>query len=115
MINRMPVLTLWAVAVAQISGFQHNETLTLRRVVAGLNARSKRSAPGARRGDPGILVILPTSTQPIIRHLCHCLWVTNSFSLSIGDIVAWQLQGRIAFANTPGIFLLDMQFPSLYI
>jgi hypothetical protein len=40
-INRAPVLTLWAVVVAEVLGFDHDEALTLRRAVAGLNAYSK--------------------------------------------------------------------------
>jgi hypothetical protein len=40
-INRAPVLTLWATVVAERSGFDHDEALTLGRAVAGLNAYSK--------------------------------------------------------------------------
>jgi len=40
-INRAPVLTLWAVVVAERLGFDHDEALTLGRAVAGLNAYSK--------------------------------------------------------------------------
>ena len=42
MVNRAPVLTLWAAGVAELLGFEHDEALTLRRAVAGLNAYSKR-------------------------------------------------------------------------
>ncbi len=38
MVNRAPVLTLWAAVVAEVLGFEHDEALTLGRAVAGLNA-----------------------------------------------------------------------------
>ena len=41
MINRAPVLTLWAAVVAECLGFDHDEALTLGRAVAGLNAYTK--------------------------------------------------------------------------
>lgn len=40
-INRAPVLTLWAAAVAERRGYDRNEALTLGRGLAGLNAQSK--------------------------------------------------------------------------
>jgi hypothetical protein len=40
-INRAPVLTLWAAVVAERLGFDRDEALTLGRAVAGLNAYSK--------------------------------------------------------------------------
>lgn len=40
-INRAPVLTLWAAAVAERLGFDHDEAMTLGKAVAGLNAQSK--------------------------------------------------------------------------
>ena len=40
-VNRAPVLTLWAAVVAEVLGFEHDEALTLGREVAGLNAYSK--------------------------------------------------------------------------
>jgi len=40
-INRGPVLTLWAAAVAERMGFQEDEALTLGKAVAGLNAQAK--------------------------------------------------------------------------
>lgn len=50
-INRAPVMTLWAVMVAQRLGYSHDEALTLGKTVAGLNAQSK----GQRLGiyEPG--------------------------------------------------------------
>jgi len=41
MVNRAPVLTLWAAVVAERLGFDWNEAITLGRAVAGLNAYSK--------------------------------------------------------------------------
>jgi hypothetical protein len=46
LINRAPVLTLWAAVVAERLGFRHDEALTLGRAVAGLNAYSKGKALG---------------------------------------------------------------------
>src|SRR5438067_9811214 len=40
-INRAPVLTLWAAAVAQRLGFDEDEALTLGKAAAGLNAQAK--------------------------------------------------------------------------
>lgn len=41
LVNRAPVLTLWAAVVAQRLGYDWKEALTLGKAVAGLNARSK--------------------------------------------------------------------------
>jgi len=41
LINRAPVLTLWATVVAENLGFDHEEALTLGKAVAGLNAQAK--------------------------------------------------------------------------
>ena len=40
-INRAPVLTLWAAAVAQRLGFNEDEALTLGKALTGLNAQAK--------------------------------------------------------------------------
>jgi hypothetical protein len=40
-INRAPVLTLWAAVVAERLGFSADESLTLRKAVAALNAQAK--------------------------------------------------------------------------
>ena len=48
-INRAPVLTLWAMVVAERLGFDHDEALTLGRAVAGLNAYSKGKRLGLFR------------------------------------------------------------------
>jgi hypothetical protein len=49
-INRAPVMTLWAVVVAERLGHPHEEALTLGRAVTGLNAYSKSKAIGLVRG-----------------------------------------------------------------
>src|SRR6266704_730515 len=41
LINRAPVLTLWAAIVAERLGFDHEEALSLGKAVAGLTAQSK--------------------------------------------------------------------------
>ena len=41
MMNRAPVLTLWATVVAEHLGYDHDTALTLGKCVAGLNAQSK--------------------------------------------------------------------------
>jgi hypothetical protein len=41
LINRAPVLTLWATVVAERLGFDHKEALTLAKAVTGLTAQSK--------------------------------------------------------------------------
>jgi hypothetical protein len=48
-INRAPVLTLWAAVVAHRLGFDWDESLTLGRAVAGLNAYSKGRSLGLFR------------------------------------------------------------------
>src|SRR3954470_13998732 len=40
-VNRAPVLTLWAAAVAERLGFERDEALTLGRALAGLTAHAK--------------------------------------------------------------------------
>jgi hypothetical protein len=40
-ISRGPVLTLWAAVVAQRLGYRRDESLSLGRALAGLNAQSK--------------------------------------------------------------------------
>jgi hypothetical protein len=52
MINRAPVLTLWAAVVAEMLGFDYDEALTLARAVAGLNAYSKGVALGLFQPTP---------------------------------------------------------------
>lgn len=41
LINRAPVLTLWAAVVAERLGFDHDAALTLGKRLAGMNAQSK--------------------------------------------------------------------------
>ena len=45
-INRAPVLTLWAVVVAERLGYDRDAALTLGKAVAGLNAQSKGRSLG---------------------------------------------------------------------
>ncbi len=52
MVNRAPVLTLWAAVVAGVLGFDHDEALTLGRAVAGLNAYSKGVSLGLFQPTP---------------------------------------------------------------
>lgn len=46
LINRAPVLTLWAAVVAERLGFSPDEALSLGKAVAGLNAQAKGRALG---------------------------------------------------------------------
>jgi hypothetical protein len=52
MVNRAPVLTLWATVVAEVLGFEHDEALTLGRAVAGMNAYSKGVSLGLFQPTP---------------------------------------------------------------
>jgi hypothetical protein len=51
-INRAPVLTLWAMVVAERLGFEHDEALTLGKAVAGLTAQSKGQRLGIFTPSP---------------------------------------------------------------
>jgi hypothetical protein len=55
-INRAPVMTLWAVVVAERLGHSHDEALTLGKAVTGLNAYSKAKSIG---------LIKPTEKEPV--------------------------------------------------
>lgn len=55
-INRAPVMTLWAMVVAERLGFDHEEALSLAKAVTGLNAQSKGQRlgifePGQEKGE----------------------------------------------------------------
>ena len=52
LINRAPVLTLWATTVAERLGFDHDEALSLGKAVAGLNAQSKGRRLGIYKPVP---------------------------------------------------------------
>ncbi len=52
LINRAPVLTLWAAVVAERLGFKHDEALSLGKAVAGLNAQSKGQRLGIFKPSP---------------------------------------------------------------
>lgn len=49
-INRAPVMTLWAVVVAERLGYEPDTALSLGKAVAGLNAQSKGRAIGIYKG-----------------------------------------------------------------
>ena len=51
-INRAPVLTLWATAVAERLGFDQDEALSLGKAVAGLTAQSKGQRLGIYKSVP---------------------------------------------------------------
>jgi hypothetical protein len=52
LINRAPVLTLWATTVAERLGFDKDEALSLGKAVAGLNAQSKGQRLGIFKSVP---------------------------------------------------------------
>jgi hypothetical protein len=52
LINRAPVLTLWAAVVAERLGFKHDEALSLGKALAGLNAQSKGRRLGIFKPTP---------------------------------------------------------------
>src|SRR5512136_1363032 len=52
LINRAPVLTLWAAVVAERLGFSHDEALSLGKALAGLNAQSKGQRLGIFKPTP---------------------------------------------------------------
>jgi hypothetical protein len=52
LINRAPVLTLWATTVAERLGFDEAEALSLGKAVAGLNAQSKGQRLGIFKPVP---------------------------------------------------------------
>jgi len=52
LINRAPVLTLWATTVAERLGFDHDEALSLGKAVAGLTAQSKGQRLGIYKPVP---------------------------------------------------------------
>ena len=52
LINRAPVLTLWASVVAERLGFDREEALTLGKALAGLNAQSKGRRLGIFKPTP---------------------------------------------------------------
>jgi len=51
-INRAPVLTLWAATVAERLGFDQDEALSLGKAVAGLTAQSKGQRLGIYKPVP---------------------------------------------------------------
>ena len=67
-INRAPVMTLWAVVVAERLGHPHDEALTLGRAVTGLNAYSKAKAIGLVRGKEEEPAESKAKARPTKRH-----------------------------------------------
>jgi len=73
LINRAPVLTLWATVVAQRLGFTRNEALSLGKALAGLTAQSKgrrlgiykasqkKDARGRKQGETILIGLLGRS------------------------------------------------------
>jgi hypothetical protein len=55
LVNRAPVLTLWAAVVAERLGFSPVEALSLGKAVAGLNAQAKGRALGIFEAKPHTL------------------------------------------------------------
>lgn len=53
MINRAPVLALWASVVAEQLGFDRSASLTLGKCLAGLNAQAKGRALGIFKPGKG--------------------------------------------------------------
>jgi hypothetical protein len=83
-INRAPVLTLWAAAVAERLGFERAEALTLGRALAGLTAHAK----GVRLG-----IFEPAAPEEVDERRRR---------LGEGERLAVQLLGRtIAVVRTP--------------
>lgn len=52
LVNRAPVLTLWAATIAERLGFDQDEALSLGKAVAGLNAQSKGRRLGIFKPAP---------------------------------------------------------------
>ncbi|MGA2819118.1 MAG: hypothetical protein ABSF61_00445 [Anaerolineales bacterium] len=82
--NRAPVLTLWAVVVAERLGYDRKEALTLGKCLAGLNAQSKGQSlgiyqPSPKRGKPGqpagrrkiLFMPLMGRELPVVREADH--------------------------------------------
>lgn len=69
-INRAPVLTLWAMVVAERLGFSAEEALTLGKAVAGLNAQAKGRSLGIFRPPK-----LAAGEKPKKRGLGEEFWV----------------------------------------
>src|SRR2546421_7299927 len=75
-INRAPVLTLWAAVVAQRLGLDEEEALTLGKALAGLNAQAKgrrlgifkpheEKAKNAREKEPGETFLIELLGRPV--------------------------------------------------
>jgi hypothetical protein len=70
LVNRAPVLTLWAAVVAERLGYKPHEALTLGKAVAGLNAQAKGRSLGIYRQKE-----YPEGKKPPKHGLGEELWV----------------------------------------
>ncbi len=70
LVNRAPVLTLWAAVVAERLGFDRDAALTLGRAVSGLNAQSKGRTLGIFKPVKG-----PDGEEPKRTGLGEEFWV----------------------------------------
>lgn len=84
MINRAPVLTLWAAVVAEMLGFDYSEALTLGRPVAGLNAYSKGVSLGLFQLPPKAV----REQRPFSSH-------DTTFQTQIIHIESWKVEPKI--------------------
>jgi hypothetical protein len=55
LVNRAPVLTIWAAVVAERLGYDRDEALSLGKAVAGLNAQAKGRALGISAAKPEVV------------------------------------------------------------
>jgi hypothetical protein len=63
MVNRAPVLTLWAIVVAEHLGYDEDAAMTLGKAVAGLNAQSKGRSLGIFEVSPAKPEDKPTAVR----------------------------------------------------
>jgi hypothetical protein len=82
MINRAPVLTLWAAVVAERLGYDHDTALTLGKAITGLTAQAKGrrlgiyNAPASGTGSRD----LPTKSEvqvPLLDRLIPAVYTTD--------------------------------------
>jgi hypothetical protein len=64
LINRAPVLTLWAAVVAERFGFDREAALSLGKTLAGLNAQSKGRRLGIYKPSEHVDAGLPKKQEP---------------------------------------------------
>jgi hypothetical protein len=105
-INRAPVMTLWAAVVAERLGYDREESLTLGRAVAGLNAASKARTLGIvkpaekskRKREPGagtaLTVELLERAIPVARTRAGLRAIDRGGKPSDPDAVVRYLEGK---------------------